>query len=166
MRAIPGSRLRSAVWVLVGLLLCPTARAGGKTIIAECFRDGAVQFMGNTFVSGAVLAQRLAVEDDPTGVLTGYYHSFGFYDVKVNRELVFSRDGREVVVIFHIDEGVRYREAEAPQVNTANEPGLVRVIYEIEESPTTSGDPKVITGNEPSVTTCQTPGVPSGPSPK
>jgi outer membrane protein assembly complex protein YaeT len=43
--------------------------------------------------------------------LEEYYKNFGYHDVKVNRELVWSDDHRHVTIIFHIDEGIRYRVA-------------------------------------------------------
>ena len=91
-----------------------------------------VGFTGNSFVSSAVLKNRIqtsakflgvfgakfipAMTDNDVHDLIKYYRSFGFHDVKVNRELHYSSDGRDVTVIFHIQEGVRYRLASAPRV--------------------------------------------------
>jgi hypothetical protein len=38
--------------------------------------------------------------------LEEYYRDFGFKDVRVRRELVWSEDNRSVEILFHIDEGV------------------------------------------------------------
>jgi outer membrane protein assembly complex protein YaeT len=92
----------------------------------------AIDFTGNTFVSAAVLRNRInssamflgllggtynaAMADNDVHELIKYYKSFGYHDVKVNRELVYSGDGREVKLIFHINEGVRYRLADTPQI--------------------------------------------------
>ncbi|HMC66842.1 MAG TPA: POTRA domain-containing protein, partial [Gemmataceae bacterium] len=43
--------------------------------------------------------------------LEQYYRSFGFHDVRVTRELRWQEDLRHVDVIFHIEEGQRYRVA-------------------------------------------------------
>jgi outer membrane protein insertion porin family len=91
-----------------------------------------IDFTGNTFVSSAVLYQRInsskmflgifggtynaAMADNDVVELIKYYRSFGYHDVKVNRELVYTGDGRELKLIFHINEGVRYRLADAPQI--------------------------------------------------
>ncbi len=92
-----------------------------------------IEFTGNTFVSGAVLKNRInsstmflglpisgtfnpAMADNDVHDLMKYYRSFGFHDVKVNRELVYAGDGREVTLVFHIQEGVRYRVADTPHV--------------------------------------------------
>jgi outer membrane protein assembly complex protein YaeT len=91
-----------------------------------------VGFTGNTFVSGAVLKNRVntsskvfglfggrynpAMTDNDVHELIKYFRGFGFHDVKVNRELRYSGDGREVSVIFHIQEGVRYRVENQPRV--------------------------------------------------
>jgi outer membrane protein assembly factor BamA len=79
-----------------------------------------VGFSGNTFVSAAVLRKKVEAFarakqrytpaiDDAITHLAAYYRAFGFHDVKVNRELRYSGDGREVTVLFHIQEGARYR---------------------------------------------------------
>jgi outer membrane protein assembly factor BamA len=80
-----------------------------------------VEFAGNTFVSGAVLAKQIeshkpgssranfaAVQDDVVR-LTEYYRSFGFLDVAVSYELQWNLDGGDAVMMFHINEGSRYK---------------------------------------------------------
>lgn len=91
-----------------------------------------VRFVGNSFVTAAVLSNRVATSSKTLGLFGGkyvaamtdndvhdlikYYRSFGFHDVKVSREVKFSADGREVEVTFHVVEGVQYRLADKPQV--------------------------------------------------
>jgi outer membrane protein insertion porin family len=91
-----------------------------------------VSFTGNTFVNSALLYNRIdstamflgiiggtfnpAMAENDVHTLIKFYRSFGFHDVKVNRELVYTGDGRELKLIFHIEEGVRYRVAAAPRV--------------------------------------------------
>jgi outer membrane protein assembly complex protein YaeT len=90
-----------------------------------------VSFTGNTFVSSGVLRTHVdtsakilgfggtfvpAMTDNDVNQLIRYYRSFGFHDVKINRELAYSPDGKEVRVVFHISEGVRYRLDGAPNV--------------------------------------------------
>jgi outer membrane protein assembly complex protein YaeT len=93
-----------------------------------------ISFTGNTFVSGPVLAQRInssrqflgipglggtfnkAMAENDVHELIKYYRAFGYHDVKVNLEPIYSGDGREVSLVFHINEGVRYRVADTPHV--------------------------------------------------
>jgi outer membrane protein insertion porin family len=91
-----------------------------------------LRFTGNTFVGDAVLKTHIdssamvlglvggtfhaAAADNDVLQLLKYYRSFGYHDVQVNRELVFTGDGREVTLVFHIREGVRYRVAAFPRV--------------------------------------------------
>jgi outer membrane protein assembly factor BamA len=83
-----------------------------------------VEFAGNTFVSGAVLAKQIeshkpgssrtnfaAVPDD-VARLTWYYRSFDFLDAVVTYELQWNLDGGAAVMMFHIDEGHRYKKVE------------------------------------------------------
>jgi outer membrane protein assembly complex protein YaeT len=96
-------------------------------------RVRSIAFTGNTFVSSAVLNTHVNSSTMPLGLPIGgtynpmmadndvyelmkYYRSFGYHDVRVNRELVYTGDGREVTLVFHISEGVRYRLADAPHV--------------------------------------------------
>src|SRR5262249_33557775 len=57
-----------------------------------------------------------AMLDHDMAELIRYYRGFGYHDVRVYRELVPTPDGREVVVVFHVHEGVRYRVANTPSV--------------------------------------------------
>jgi outer membrane protein insertion porin family len=43
------------------------------------------------------------------GRLQDYYRSVGFLENKISRELIWSEDHRTVTVVFHIEEGPRYR---------------------------------------------------------
>jgi outer membrane protein assembly factor BamA len=80
-----------------------------------------VEFAGNSFFTGDRLAANLqshtpgssetnfaAVQDD-VARLAQYYRSFGFLDVAVTYELQWNLDGDGAVMMFHIDEGTRYR---------------------------------------------------------
>ena len=89
-------------------------------------RISSIDFTGNTFVSSAVLRQRInsgamflrlplgatynpALLEHDTGTLIRYFRGFGYLNVRVTRELNESADGRSVAVIFHIEEGLRHR---------------------------------------------------------
>jgi outer membrane protein assembly complex protein YaeT len=92
-----------------------------------------ITFEGNTFVSGPVLATHLnsskkflrlfggklnpAMVDADVAKLEEYYKSFGFHDVRVSRELQWAADGREVTLVFHIQEGIRYKVQDVPQID-------------------------------------------------
>jgi outer membrane protein assembly complex protein YaeT len=92
----------------------------------------AINFEGNTFVSGPVLSTHIQSShaflltigghfnpmmiDNDVNELEKYYRSFGFHDVRVRRELQWSPDGQTVSITFHIHEGLRYKVAEVPQV--------------------------------------------------
>jgi outer membrane protein insertion porin family len=41
--------------------------------------------------------------------LTEYYHGLGFLDARVNREVIPSDDQRHVAIVFHVEEGKRYK---------------------------------------------------------
>jgi outer membrane protein insertion porin family len=93
-----------------------------------------ISFTGNNFVSGPVLSNRInsskmflgmyllggtynkLMAENDIHELIKYYRSFGYHDVKVNLEPIYSGDGREVSLVFHIQEGVRYRVADNPHV--------------------------------------------------
>ena len=112
---------------------------GDSEVIFNIFEGGKVRvhtisFTGNTFVSGPVLAQRINSSREFLGVhglggtynklmaendvheLIKYYRNFGYHDVRVNLEPIYSGDGSEVNLVFHIQEGVRYRVADTPHV--------------------------------------------------
>src|SRR5262249_49145705 len=92
----------------------------------------AVRFEGNTFVSAARLATLINTSHQYFGLFGGkyipmaveadindlekYYRSFGFHDVKMSREIQWDPDGRTIVVVFHIREGLRYTILDVPQV--------------------------------------------------
>jgi outer membrane protein assembly complex protein YaeT len=84
-------------------------------------------FTGNHFVSEGRLRTQIdtsraflgllggdynpAMADHDVAQLEKYYKSFGYQDVVVSRELVWSEDYRSVDIIFHVNEGLRYRLA-------------------------------------------------------
>jgi outer membrane protein assembly complex protein YaeT len=94
-----------------------------------------VHFEGNTFVNGAVLKTHINSSDGPLGLgvfgstynpamidadvndLERYYRSFGFHDVHVSRDLQRTPDGKDVIVTFHIQEGLRYHVQDVPKVD-------------------------------------------------
>src|SRR5262249_39143489 len=91
-----------------------------------------IEVTGNSFVSSAVLKTHVnsssefiglfggnlnkAMVDDDVHKLEEYYRTFGYHDVKVSRELQWTPDSRYVILIFHIEEGQRYRFQDRPQV--------------------------------------------------
>jgi len=91
-----------------------------------------VEFKGQEFVRGAVLATHVQTSKKFMGLFGGtynsamadadavkleeYYKSFGFLDVHVSRELVWTPDGKEVDLVFHVKEGIRYQVQGSPQV--------------------------------------------------
>jgi outer membrane protein insertion porin family len=92
-----------------------------------------IRFTGNTFVRSARLARILASSSwfDRNRIggtyhtrstnyeideLCDYYLSFGYQDVKIAVETQRSADGSEVTLIFHIQEGPRYRVADKPEL--------------------------------------------------
>jgi outer membrane protein assembly complex protein YaeT len=91
----------------------------------EVVRVKSITFEGNTFVTGARLRTQVDSSREFLGLLGGtfepahvdhdvakleeYYKSFGYHDVKVSRELQWEEDHRHIRLIFHIDEGPRYR---------------------------------------------------------
>jgi outer membrane protein assembly complex protein YaeT len=93
-----------------------------------------IDFEGNTFVSGAVLNTHVKTSHEFLRLLGGtlnlmmveydveelekYYKAFGYHDVKVSRELRWV-DSNHVDLVFHINEGARYRVAGRPQVDGA-----------------------------------------------
>jgi len=98
-------------------------------------RVGGVAFEGQSFVTGPVLKTHVqtskallgtfggkfnsAMADNDVLKLEEYYRSHGFLDVKVSRELRYTADGKEVELVFHINEGLRYHIHGAPQVVNA-----------------------------------------------
>ncbi len=92
-----------------------------------------IQFIGNNFVSGARLATQIKsskqwlpliggtynkqmVESD-IGELYKYYRGFGYMDVRISVETQRSADGSEITLIFHIQEGMRYKIQDVPDVH-------------------------------------------------
>jgi outer membrane protein assembly complex protein YaeT len=91
-----------------------------------------IQFIGNSFVSGARLATKVKstsqwfhliggtynkqMAEADANELIKYFRAFGYPDVRVALETQRSPDGSEVTLIFHIQEGQRYRIQDVPQV--------------------------------------------------
>jgi outer membrane protein assembly complex protein YaeT len=90
-----------------------------------------IDFLGAAFVPPAVLRTHtkssraflgllggkynpLLVDHDITE-LEDYYKSFGYHDIRISREVSYV-DGEHVDIIYHIQEGLRYRVANRPQV--------------------------------------------------
>jgi outer membrane protein assembly factor BamA len=87
-----------------------------------------IDFTGNTFVSKARLATQINSSRAYFGFLGGdyntlmadldatkleeYYRTFGYHDVRVSREVQWDGDQRHVKLVYHINEGQRYRVAE------------------------------------------------------
>ncbi len=95
----------------------------------------AIRFVGNTFVSDGRLATQVhsssewfrlfggtynrQMAEADVGELIKYYRKFGYQDVKVSLETERSPDGKEVTLVFHIQEGLRYRLQDVPDVSGA-----------------------------------------------
>src|SRR5207247_3144339 len=73
-----------------------------------------------TLIGGACKPQMIAGD---TNELLKYYRGFGFRDVGIAHELEYTPAGREVAVIFHIQEGVRYRRSEERRVGKEGRSG-------------------------------------------
>jgi outer membrane protein assembly complex protein YaeT len=105
-----------------------------------------IVFEGNSFVeAGRLNAQvktsheflrlfggtlNLPMVEYDVGELEKYYKSFGYHDVKVSRELRWV-DDNHVDLVFHVNEGARYRVAGRPQVNGAGKQLPAEVIQAI-----------------------------------
>lgn len=88
-------------------------------------RVSGIDFVGNTFVSGARLNTQIDSSRQFLGLFGGrfdpmtadhditkleeYYKRYGFQDVRVSREFQWDADYRHVRLVFHIREGPRYR---------------------------------------------------------
>jgi outer membrane protein insertion porin family len=93
----------------------------------------AIEFVGNHFVTGPRLATQVksstqwfhciggtyvpAMAEADINELMKYYRTFGFHDVRVSLETRWESDGSLVTLIFHIEEGQRYRVQDVPQVH-------------------------------------------------
>jgi outer membrane protein insertion porin family len=92
-----------------------------------------IKFIGNSFVSGPRLATQIKSSKQWFGIIGGtynkqmveadisdlykYYRGFGFQDVRVSPEFQRSSDGSGVTLIYHIQEGPRYRIQDVPDVH-------------------------------------------------
>lgn len=130
-------RLREMGRPYASCVLLKGAEPGDREVIFQ-ITEGAqvvirkVRFEGNTFVSGARLATLIntkpevlhlfggkfipAMIDGDVNDLEKYYRNFGYHDVKISRAIEWDPDGRSVVVVFHIHEGLRYKVQDVPQV--------------------------------------------------
>jgi outer membrane protein assembly complex protein YaeT len=104
-------------------------------------RISGIEFTGNTFVSGPVLNTHVDTSRAFLGVFGGqlemdkidrdvvkleeYYKGNGFHDVHVSRELLYEDNGERARIIFHVNEGQRYRVAkvqvEGNQIKSTDE---------------------------------------------
>jgi outer membrane protein assembly complex protein YaeT len=87
----------------------------------------AIKFTGDTFVTAQRLATQVNSGHEWFGLFGGtynadlvdqdvlklkeYFKGFGFHDVQVSREIEWQPDQRHVIVVFHVNQGVRYRIA-------------------------------------------------------
>jgi outer membrane protein assembly complex protein YaeT len=92
-------------------------------------RVSGIDFVGNTFVSGARLNTQIDSSRQFLGLIGGrfdpimadhdvtkleeYYKRFGYQDVHVSRELQWDPDYKHVRLVFHIREGPHYRVTHA-----------------------------------------------------
>jgi outer membrane protein assembly complex protein YaeT len=100
-----------------------------------------IQFTGNHFVSGGRLKTQInskttlipllsiiggdfnpAMLEHDIGRLEEYYKSFGYHRVRVARSLQWSDDQRYVTIIFHVEEGERYKVAGTQVEGTSQVP--------------------------------------------
>lgn len=95
----------------------------------------AINFEGMKFVPSGVLMTHIQSSRKILGLFGGtfnpmvadgdivrleeYYKGHGFLDVRVSRELRWTPDGKQVDLIFHINEGLRYQLQASPQVVNA-----------------------------------------------
>jgi outer membrane protein assembly complex protein YaeT len=92
-----------------------------------------IQFVGDTFVSSARLKTQIKssrewfhfiggtynkqMAEADVGELYKYFRNFGYQDVRVSLETQRSPDGREVTLVFHVQQGLRYRIQDMPDVH-------------------------------------------------
>src|SRR5262249_34443871 len=116
--------------LLAGVELAEGGQPGDTRVVfniteGPVVKVSSIRFTGNTFVSAARLATQLnssseyfglvggtfnpLMADADVGKLEEYYKTFGFHNVRVTRELQWEPDLRHVRLVFHINEGMRYR---------------------------------------------------------
>src|SRR5262249_22078085 len=94
-----------------------------------------ISFVGNHFVSGPVLQTHImstarlpfpwngdynpAIVGADIHKLEEYFRRFGVDDVRVSCERQRTQDGREINVVFHVQEGMQYQLKDVPQVTGA-----------------------------------------------
>jgi outer membrane protein assembly complex protein YaeT len=92
-----------------------------------------INFIGNTFVSSARLKTRIhsskqwfhliggtyskQMAEADVNELYNYFRGFGYQDVRIALETQRSADGSEITLIFHIQEGTRYKIRDIPDVH-------------------------------------------------
>jgi outer membrane protein insertion porin family len=118
-----------------------------------------IQFTGNTFVGGGVLATHInsskkflglfggdfvkEMIDDDVRKLVVYYTQFGYHDVKVAYEIQYLPDGRNAVLVYHINEGERYHLAGTPDIKGATKE-MIDQLGQLEKAKAGVYDQKVI----------------------
>jgi outer membrane protein insertion porin family len=115
--------------MLTGVEILEGDKLGDRRVIykiteGQIARVKSTNFVGSSFVTAVrfrshllSLRPTLDLSDnyDPEQVeqdvhrLEAYLQNFGFHDAQVRRELIWSDNRREVEIVFHIEEGVRYR---------------------------------------------------------
>jgi outer membrane protein assembly complex protein YaeT len=133
------NRLREKGRLFASCILKEGGKAGDKRVVYSItegpeiyVRD--IQFVGNHFVSGPVLKTHInsserflgvnlfsrpyipGMADNDVDKLLEYYRSFGFHDVRVSRRVQWDADSRTVVLVFDIQEGLRYRIHGVPTI--------------------------------------------------
>jgi outer membrane protein insertion porin family len=80
----------------------------GNTIVNAGRLDTVIETSKPTlyFIGGEFQSEKL---ESDIGRLEAYYHSLGYWDVRVGREVTFSDDQSDVYIKFIVNEGVRYK---------------------------------------------------------
>lgn len=113
------------------------AEPGDKEVIYNITEGPVVKvrsitFEGQKFVSSGVLQTHIQsskqiiglfggtfnppVADNDITRLEDYYKGHGYLDARASRELRWTPDGKQVDLVFHVNEGVRYQLQSSPQV--------------------------------------------------
>lgn len=116
--------------MLASVELLEGDKPGDTRVVFNITEGGVVKvksigFTGNTFVSAARLGTQINSGREYLGLFGGtfnplmvdadvakleeYYKGFGYHNVRVSRELQYESDLAHVRLVFHINEGMRYR---------------------------------------------------------
>jgi outer membrane protein assembly complex protein YaeT len=116
--------------LFAGVELVEGDKAGDTRVVfniteGPVVRVSSIEFVGNTFVSGARLNTQVdssrqflhlfggrfdpTVADHDVAKLEEYYKRYGYQDVHVSREFQWEEDHHHVRLVFHIREGPHYR---------------------------------------------------------